>query len=136
MPTSQIEWPVKTREINDAYFESARWNGFPFRDGDVVVATYAKVGTTWMQQIVWQLIHGGPPGVDGLAGAPWLDMRIIPFQSIMELYARPTGAASRPICRWTPSSSAQGPSTSSSAAMRATWSGAPTTTSKATQTRS
>jgi aryl sulfotransferase len=90
MPTSQIEWPVKTREINDAYFESARWNGFPFRDGDVVVATYAKVGTTWMQQIVWQLIHGGPPGVDGLAGAPWLDMRIIPFQSIMELYEAQT----------------------------------------------
>ena len=28
-----INWPVKTREINDAYFESERWNAFPFRDG-------------------------------------------------------------------------------------------------------
>jgi len=86
MPTNPAEWPVKTRELNDAYFESARWNAFPFRDGDVVVATYIKVGTTWAQQIVWQLIHGGPPGVGSLGGTAWVDMRIVPFASIMQMY--------------------------------------------------
>ena len=90
MPTSPTEWPVKTREIDDAYFESARWNGFPFRDGDVVVASYPKVGTTWTQQIVWQLIHGGPPEVGSLANTAWLDMRITPFQAIMDAYEAQT----------------------------------------------
>jgi aryl sulfotransferase len=90
MTTDVIEWPVKTRELNDAYFESARWNDFPFRDGDVVVATYAKVGTTWMQQIVWQLIHGGPPGIDGPGGSPWLDMRIRPFQPMLDMFEAQT----------------------------------------------
>ena len=41
MTTDAIEWPVKTRDLNDAYFDSARWNDFPFRDGDVVVPTLA-----------------------------------------------------------------------------------------------
>ena len=81
-----IDWPVKTREIEDAYFDSARWNDFPFRDGDVVVATYPKVGTNWTVQILWQLIHGGPPGVGGFANVAWLDMRITRFQAVMALY--------------------------------------------------
>jgi aryl sulfotransferase len=85
-----IEWPVKTREINDAYFESARWNGFRFREGDVVIATYPKVGTNWTQQIAWQLVHGGPPGVDGLRKVAWLDMRIAPFQPIIAAYEAQT----------------------------------------------
>ncbi len=81
-----IIWPVKTREINDAYFESARWNDFQFREGDVVIATYPKVGANWTQQIVWQLVHGGPPGVDGLRNVAWLDMRIAPFKPIVDAY--------------------------------------------------
>ena len=85
-----IEWPVKTREINDAYFESSRWNGFRFREGDVVIATYPKVGTNWMQQIVWQLVHGGPPGVDGLRNVAWLDMRIADFKPIIDAYEAQT----------------------------------------------
>jgi len=85
-----IDWPVKTREINDAYFESARWNDFRFRDGDAVIATYPKVGTNWTQQIVWQLVHGAPPGVDGLTNVAWLDMRIAPFKPIMDAYAAQT----------------------------------------------
>ena len=84
MATDLIEWPVKTREINDAYFESARWNGFGFREGDVVVATYAKVGTTWTQQIVWQLLHGGPERSTGTAAMPWLDARFRPFKPITD----------------------------------------------------
>lgn len=61
MAADSTHWPVKSREIADAYFESVRWNDFPFREGDVVVATYPNVGTNWMQQIVWQLIQGGKP---------------------------------------------------------------------------
>ena len=88
--TEAIDRPVKTREINDAYFESARWNGFRFREDDVVIATYPKVGTNWMQQIVWQLVHGGPPGVDGLRNVTWLDMRIADFKPIIDAYEAQT----------------------------------------------
>jgi len=28
--------------------DSTIWNEFKFRDGDVVISTYAKAGTTWM----------------------------------------------------------------------------------------
>ena len=83
MTASPIDWPVKTREIEDAYFDSARWNGFPFRDGDIVVATYPKVGTTWTLQILWQLVTGGAPGVQGPSTGPWLDMRIASFEAGM-----------------------------------------------------
>jgi aryl sulfotransferase len=90
MATGPIDWPVKTREINDAYFDSARWNDFPFREGDVVVATYPKVGTNWMVQISWQIIHGGPPGVGGFANVAWLDMRVVPFRLMMDAYEAQT----------------------------------------------
>jgi aryl sulfotransferase len=83
--TDLIKWPVKTREIHDAYFDSSRWNGFAFRDGDVVVATFPHVGTTWAQEIVRQLIHGGPPDTDPWSTAPWLDMRISPFKAVMDI---------------------------------------------------
>ena len=86
----RVDWPVKTREINDAYFESARWNDFRFRGGDVVIATYPKVGTNWTQQIAWQLVHGGPSGVDGLANIAWLDMRIAPFRPMLDAYEAET----------------------------------------------
>jgi hypothetical protein len=36
--------------------DSRRWNDFRFRDGDIVIGTWAKSGTTWTQQIISQLI--------------------------------------------------------------------------------
>ena len=51
--------PVKTRELHNHHFDSTIWNDFAFRDDDIVIATYAKSGTTWTQQIVGQLIFGG-----------------------------------------------------------------------------
>lgn len=70
-----IEWPVKRREFHNHHFDSTIWNSFRFRDNDIVISTYAKSGTTWMQQILAQLIFNGEPDVDVAALSPWLDLR-------------------------------------------------------------
>jgi len=68
-------WPQKTRELQNHHLDSRVWNDFSFRNGDIIIATYPKAGTTWMQQIVGQLIFGGDLECDALAKSPWLDMR-------------------------------------------------------------
>jgi aryl sulfotransferase len=78
-----IARPEKTREIQTAICDSTRWNGFAFRDDDVVIATWGKSGTTWMQQIVGQLVLGAPEGVGALDESPWLDMRILPLEEVL-----------------------------------------------------
>ena len=53
-------WPQKSRDIFNHHIDSTIWDGFAFRDDDIIIATYAKSGTTWMQQIVGQLCSMGP----------------------------------------------------------------------------
>lgn len=78
-------WPVKTREFQNHHFDSRVWNGFAFRDDDIVIATYAKAGTTWMQQIVGQLVLGGAPDVPIHEISPWLDMRVFQPENLAML---------------------------------------------------
>jgi aryl sulfotransferase len=82
---SSIAWPVKTREIHNHHMNSTVWNGFKFRDDDIVIATYAKSGTTWMQQIVAQLIFNGGEGIDVPHLSPWVDLRVMPPEAIAGL---------------------------------------------------
>jgi len=44
------------REYRTWGIDSSRWKGFEPRPDDIIVATYPKCGTTWMQQIVSSLI--------------------------------------------------------------------------------
>jgi aryl sulfotransferase len=70
--------PRKTRELHNHHFDSTIWNDFSFRDDDIVISTYAKSGTTWVQQIVSQLIFRGQEGLDVAEMSPWLDLRVPP----------------------------------------------------------
>jgi aryl sulfotransferase len=66
--------------------DSARWLGFPFRDGDIVISTRSKTGTTWVQMICALLIFQTPELPVPLAElSPWLDHLIAPRG---ELYAQ------------------------------------------------
>ncbi|MBI1393560.1 MAG: sulfotransferase domain-containing protein [Alphaproteobacteria bacterium] len=76
--TDATAWPVKTRELHSHHFDSTIWNDFQFRDDDIIISTYAKSGTTWMQQIIGQLIHGGDPDLEVAEMSPWLDLRLPP----------------------------------------------------------
>ena len=78
-------WPVKEREVFTHHFNSAKWNDFKFRDDDIVIATYAKSGTTWMQQIVGQLVFNGEEGVNVHKLSPWVDQRILPPEALAAL---------------------------------------------------
>ncbi len=71
-------WPRKTREFQNHHFDSTIWNDFRFRDDDIVIATYAKSGTTWTQQIIGQLLFNGSEVVAIADLSPWLDLRVPP----------------------------------------------------------
>jgi aryl sulfotransferase len=75
-------WPVKSRELETRLMDSRRWNGFAFREGDIVVDTWAKAGTTWMQEICAQLILGAPDAMVGQAISPWLEMVVHPMDEV------------------------------------------------------
>ncbi len=83
--TADIVWPTKTREIHNHHMNSTVWNDFRFRDDDIVIATYGKSGTTWMQQILAQLIFNGREGIAVSPLSPWLDLRVMPPEAIASL---------------------------------------------------
>jgi len=72
------EWPRKTREMHNNHMDSTFWNDFNFREDDIVISTYGKSGTTWMQQIVGQLVFNGDPDVNVAEISPWVDLRFPP----------------------------------------------------------
>lgn len=80
MDTENIIWPQKVREIHSNHFDSTIWNDFKFREDDIIISTYAKSGTTWMQQIVSQLIFNGQEGLEVAEMSPWIDLRVPPKQ--------------------------------------------------------
>jgi aryl sulfotransferase len=75
---STSTWPTKTREFHNHHFDSTIWNDFAFRDDDIIIGTYAKSGTTWMQQIISQLLFAGEAGLEVADMSPWLDLRVPP----------------------------------------------------------
>ena len=82
---TDIAWPVKTRDVHSHHFDSTMWDGFDFRDDDIVIATYAKAGTTWVQQIVSQLIFEGRADLPVAEMSPWIDLRIPPKEVKIEM---------------------------------------------------
>ncbi len=82
---SSHEIPVKTRELHSHHFDSTIWNDFEFRDDDIIIATYAKAGTTWLQQIVSQLLFNGEEGLEVAEMSPWMDLRVPPKEVKMPL---------------------------------------------------
>lgn len=73
-----INWPVKSRDLHNHHFDSTIWDEFNFRDDDIVISTYAKSGTTWLQQIVAQLLFPGQEGTEVAEMSPWMDLRVPP----------------------------------------------------------
>ena len=76
--STTVTWPVKTTEMHNQHIDSTIWNDFKFRDDDIIISTYAKSGTTWMQQIISQMLFNGDTEIDTQAMSPWIDFRLPP----------------------------------------------------------
>jgi len=67
-----------------SFTDSARWDGFVFRTGDIVISTPAKCGTTWLQMIcaleIFKSATFGRP-LDQVS--PWLDVLLRPLTGVL-----------------------------------------------------
>lgn len=64
--------------------DSSRFEGFSFRDGDIIISTPPKCGTTWTQTICALLIFGSPEfpqAVDIIS--PWLEQSLRPIADVV-----------------------------------------------------
>ncbi|MEZ4617365.1 MAG: sulfotransferase domain-containing protein [Caldilineaceae bacterium] len=85
-----LQLPQVTHIYQNHNLDSTRWQHFQPRADDIVITTSIKSGTTWMQEIVRQLIFSGQesaPERDHVAVwdvSPWLEWRMIPCEAILE----------------------------------------------------
>ncbi len=79
------------RHYATPFWDSGRWRDFAVRDGDIIVCTSYKAGTTWTQMICALLVHQSPDLPLPMSRlSPWLDMRTAPIAEIAaELAAQP-----------------------------------------------
>ena len=89
-PSEKRETPkllrAPTRTIRTWHMDSLRWNDFVPRTDDIIIATYPKCGTTWMQQIVSLLIFQSADARPVTAMSPWIDARFtIPLADMLRL---------------------------------------------------
>jgi aryl sulfotransferase len=71
--------------------DSLRWQGFPFREGDIVISTRSKSGTTWAQMICALLVFQDtalPAPLTDLS--PWLDHLVEPGEDVLRRLERQT----------------------------------------------
>jgi aryl sulfotransferase len=77
------------RLYRDGFTDGTRWDAFEHRPGDIVIATPAKCGTTWMQAIVASLLwpDGSLPR-PVMVLSPWIDGRMEPAVAVAKRLAR------------------------------------------------
>lgn len=75
MTSKPVQYPKKVREFQCHLVDSTVWNAFEFRSDDIIIASYSKSGTTWVQQIVAQLLWKGAEHLNVAEMSPWLDCR-------------------------------------------------------------
>lgn len=71
--------------------DSSRWNGFVPREGDIIISTPPKAGTTWTQMICALLIFQTSDFGKRLSDfTPWVDLKTVPIEQVLDTYAAQT----------------------------------------------
>ena len=79
-----MERPQRIHTYSTAGYDSARWDRYRPRRGDVVVATPVKSGTTWTQMLCALLIHQTPDLPLPLTRlSRWLDRHAEPIEEVI-----------------------------------------------------
>jgi len=75
----------RTRVYRNHHLDSTRWDAIEPRDGDVVITTSYKSGTTWTQGIVGNLLVPDMLATQPLlALSPWIDARfMLPLEELV-----------------------------------------------------
>lgn len=82
----------RARVYRGSITEPERWDTFHPRQGDVVLVTPAKSGTTWTQSMIAMLLHGTTQLPDKLGVvSPWIDAGIAPHADNLAALERQTG---------------------------------------------
>ena len=72
--------PRVTRIYQNHHLDSTRWDEYRPRAGDIIVTTAYKSGTTWTQQILYELLYGRMDPKPGFRDVtPWPDARFMPI---------------------------------------------------------
>ncbi len=80
---------MRTYRGHDA--DNARWEGVELREGDVVISSPSKSGTTWTQLLCALLIFDGPDFPAPLSDTSmWIDMRTTPVEEVRRVLAAQT----------------------------------------------
>ena len=119
------------RRYRGIVHDSARWDGFELRPGDIVISTPPKCGTTWTQMICALLVFQEPSCPTGSPrsrpGSTW--SRVHVRRCSPTRVPRPTAGSSRRTRRSTACRSTRPSRTSASVAILGTWRCRWTTTS-------
>jgi aryl sulfotransferase len=73
--------PTRSRVYQNHHLDSERWHEYSPRDGDIIVTTSYKSGTTWTQSILLSLLHPEvtDPQTSMQQMSPWVDARFVPI---------------------------------------------------------
>jgi len=82
--------PERTRRYVTAAADSIRWDAYRPRDGDIIVTTAPKCGTTWTQMLCALLVHGPRLPAPLTLLSPEFDRPWTPVETLMcELDVQP-----------------------------------------------
>ena len=74
------------RRYEGTFYDSSRWDGFEFRDDDIVISTSSKCGTTWMQMQCALVLFQDPELPAPLTRlSPWVDIQTETRESVFHV---------------------------------------------------